>query len=218
MCVQDTRQRWLRWGIAHQRSRRRERRGNSLRRRRFFPFLKTSSSRFVLRKEPRVGPAHSRGDQWHPMGSRGQRPAPLEISSGLVADFLSADGGEGEGGKKTTTTTFLFCFPFIFPYLLSSFSCLVLFTRESRSRYRRQYTAEKRKRKRRRETGETIRKVPRAASANQLVGTTCVSQYVCIGFPFPISSSWSAKLKWVFFSPTTIEREGKKQPPPGCLI
>lgn len=44
MCVQDTRQRWLRWGIAHQRSRRRERRGNSLRRRRFFPFLKTSSS------------------------------------------------------------------------------------------------------------------------------------------------------------------------------
>jgi hypothetical protein len=144
------------------------------------------------------------------MGSRGQRPAPLEISSGL-ADFLSADGGEGEGGKKKTTTTFLFFFPFIFSI---SFLFFFLFgsIHERKSLpisttiHGREKEKKKKKKKRRRETGETIRKVPRAASANQLVGTTCVSQYVCIGFP--ISSSWSAKLKWVFF-PLFFSKEAK---------
>lgn len=180
----------------------------------FFLFWKLRPpSRFVLRKEPRVGPAHSRGDQWHPMGSRGQRPAPLEISSGLVADFLSADGGEGEGGKKTTTTTtFLFFFPFIFPYLLSSFSCLVLFTRESRSRYRRQYTAgkRKRKRKRRRETGRNDKKSAKGGKCK----STCrhnLHESICLyRVPVPHLLIMEREIEMGFLFPDDNWERGKK--------
>ena len=59
--------------------------------------------------------------RWHPIGSRGQRPAPLKISSGL-ADFLSSDGGKEEKeGKKRTFFIFLFLF-FFFPI---SSSCIL---------------------------------------------------------------------------------------------
>jgi hypothetical protein len=153
------------------------------------------------------------------MGSRGQRPAPLEISSGL-ADFLSADGGEGEGGKKKTTTTFLFFFSFYFFHIFSLLFLVRFYSREKVApdiddNTRPGKGKEKEEEKKETRDGRNDKKSAKGGKCK----STCrhnLRESICL-YRVPHLLIMERQIEMGFLSPFLFER-GKKPPPPGCLI